>query len=53
MFYTRETVAQPDFGIGIHFVLIILILLNARQNLHPDNYARILEAVNLDESKFT
>ncbi len=34
-----------DFDAGIHFVLVVLILLNARQNLRQYNYAKILEAV--------
>lgn len=45
VFYSWEAYTQPGFDIGIHFVLVVLILLNARQNLRQYNYARILESV--------
>ena len=44
-FYFWEAYVQPDFDIGIHFVLVVMILLNARQNLRQYRYARILETV--------
>jgi len=50
IFYSWEAYTQPDFDIGIHFVLVVLILLNARQNLRQYGYAKILEIVNLNES---
>ena len=50
IFYSWEAYTQPSFDIGIHFVLVVLILLNARQNLRQYNYAKILEIVNLSES---
>ena len=34
---------QPGFAPGIHFVLVLLILLMARQNLRQYYYAKILE----------
>lgn len=50
IFYTWEAYSQPSFDIGIHFVLVVLILLNARQNLRQYGYAKILETVDLSES---
>ncbi len=47
VFYSWEAYTQPGFDIGIHFVLVVLILLNARQNLRQYNYAKILERVIL------
>lgn len=43
LFYAWQYVTQPDFALGIHFVLVLLILLMARQNLRQYYYARILE----------
>ncbi len=43
--YSWEAYTQPDFDIGIHFVLVVLVLLNARQNLRQYSYAKILERV--------
>ena len=43
LFYAWESVTQPGFAMGIHFVLVTLILLMARQNLRQYYYARILE----------
>jgi len=45
VFYSWEAYTQPGFDIGIHFVLVVFILLNARQNLRQYSYARILERV--------
>lgn len=42
VFYSWEAYTQPGFDIGIHFVLVVLILLNARQNLRQYGYAKIL-----------
>ncbi len=42
VFYSWEAYTQPGFDIGIHFVLVVFILLNARQNLRQYNYAKIL-----------
>ncbi len=44
-FYSWEAYAEPGFDIGIHFTLVILILLNARQNLRQYNYAKILGTI--------
>lgn len=46
VFYSWEAYTQPNFDAGIHFVLVIMILLNARQNLRQYNYAKILAAIN-------
>ena len=43
LFYAWEFATQPGFSLGIHFVLVILILLMARQNLRQYYYASILE----------
>lgn len=43
LFYAWQYATQPDFAIGIHFVLVLLILLMARQNLRQYYYAKILE----------
>ena len=43
LFYAWEFATQPGFAAGIHFVLVILILLMARQNLRQYYYAKILE----------
>lgn len=42
-FYAWQYATQPDFALGIHFVLVLLILLMARQNLRQYYYAKILE----------
>ena len=43
LYYSWQLVTQPDFAPGIHFVLVILVLLTARQNLRQYYYAKILE----------
>ncbi len=43
VFYSWEAYTQPGFDTGIHVVLVVLILLNARQNLRQYSYAKILE----------
>jgi len=42
VWYAWQAYSQPDFKIGIHAVLVLLILLNARQNLRQYHYARLL-----------
>ncbi len=42
-FYTWQYFNQNTQNVDLHFVVIILILLNARQNLRQHNLARILE----------
>ncbi len=41
--YVWQYATQPGFTPGIHFVLVLLILLMARQNLRQYYYAKILE----------
>ena len=41
--YGYEKMVDPDFAIGPRAVIILLILLNARQNLRQHKYAKILE----------
>ncbi|MDO8283168.1 MAG: hypothetical protein Q7U10_11205 [Thermodesulfovibrionia bacterium] len=43
LFYAWQFATQPGFAPGIHFVLVLLILLMARQNLRQYYYAKILE----------
>jgi hypothetical protein len=43
LYYAWQYATQPGFVPGIHFVLVLLILLLARQNLRQHYYARILE----------
>ena len=44
LFYSWQfATKQPGFAPGIHFVLVLLILLTARQNLRQYRYAKILE----------
>lgn len=43
LYYTWQSVIDPGFTVGIHFVAVLLILLMARQNLRQYYYARILE----------
>ena len=43
LFYSWQLSTQPGFAPGIHFVLVLLILLTARQNLRQYRYAKILE----------
>lgn len=43
--YSWQAYTRPDFDIGIHFIVVILILLNARQNLRQYMYAKIFLCV--------
>lgn len=43
LYYAWQYATQPGFVPGIHFVLVLLILFLARQNLRQHYYARILE----------
>jgi len=45
VFYTWEAFTQPGFDIGIHFVLVVLIFLNASQHLRQYNFAKMPEIV--------
>ena len=42
-FYGWERAHDPSYSIGPRVVLIVLILLNARQNLRQHKYAALLE----------
>jgi len=50
IYYAWEFYAEPNFKVGIHFALVILILLNARQNLRQHNFAKILERLKSEEA---
>ena len=43
IFYGWERLNDPSFALAPRFVLVILILLNARQNLRQHKYAALLE----------
>ncbi|OFZ65674.1 MAG: hypothetical protein A2V79_04260 [Betaproteobacteria bacterium RBG_16_56_24] len=43
LLYSWQYATQPGFAPGIHLVLVLLILLMARQNLRQYYYAKILE----------
>jgi hypothetical protein len=43
VFYAWQAATQPGFAPGIHAVLVLLILLNARQNLRQYRYTRLLK----------
>jgi hypothetical protein len=43
LFYAWQFATKPGFAPGIHFVLVLLILLTARQNLRQYYYAKILK----------
>jgi hypothetical protein len=43
LLYAWQFATQPEFAPGIHFVLVLLIFLMARQNLRQYFYAKILE----------
>ena len=49
--YAWQAYTQPDFRLGIHAVLVLLILLNARQNLRQYRYATILAKLNHRQKK--
>lgn len=42
VYYVWKAYAYPDFTPGIHIVVVILVLLNARQNLRQYFSARIM-----------
>ncbi len=42
-FYTWQYTTQPNFAVGIHAVMVLMILLTARLNLRQHFYAKILE----------
>ena len=42
VFYGYRWTTVPDYPIGLRIVLVILILLNARQNLRQYRYASLL-----------
>ena len=42
-YYVWQFTTQPDFAVGIHAVLVLMILLTARLNLRQHLYAKILE----------
>ena len=45
IYYTYRTLTDPGFGIGPRAVIILLILLNSRQNLRQYRYAGVLESL--------
>ena len=45
IYYVYRTLTDPAFGIGPRAVIILLILLNSRQNLRQYRYAGVLESL--------
>lgn len=43
VFYLYERLRDPSYVLAPHMVLVVLILLNARQNLRQHKYALLLE----------
>jgi membrane-bound acyltransferase YfiQ involved in biofilm formation len=43
VFYAYQRARDPEYAVGVRIVLVVLILLNARQNLRQFKYARLLE----------
>ena len=50
VYYMWEAYTQPNFDVAIHVVLVVMILLNARQNLRQYGYAKILEKLTKESS---
>jgi len=48
-FYTWQFTTQPDFAVGIHAVMVLMILLTARLNLRQHLYAKILEKLIVEK----
>ena len=44
-YYAVESMRDPNFDWGVRAVLVVLILLNGRQNLRQFKYARALEGL--------
>jgi hypothetical protein len=44
-YYAYRRVADPDYPLGIRLVMVLLILLNARQNLRQYRYASVLDKI--------
>lgn len=47
VYYTTRKLLDPSFTIGARVVILVLILLNSRQNLRQYRFARILEKIGL------
>lgn len=45
VFYGYRKLVDPTYPIALRVVVVILILLNARQNLRQYRYARVLEKI--------
>ena len=43
MYYTSRKLHDPAFEVGARMVIIVLVLLNSRQNLRQYRFAGILE----------
>lgn len=43
VYYGWERLRDPSYPLASHLVLVVLILLNARQNLRQHKYAALLE----------
>ena len=45
-YYAYRASTEPDYPLGIRGVLVVLVLLNARQNLRQYKYGRVLEELS-------
>lgn len=45
IYYAYRRLSDPAFPIGPHAVIVLLILLNSRQNLRQYRYAGVLESL--------
>ena len=44
-YYAHRRYTDPDFPLGVRMALVVLILLNARQNLRQYKFATVLAAL--------
>jgi hypothetical protein len=45
IYYGARRLADPSFPVGARAVIVVLVLLNSRQNLRQYRFARILEKI--------
>jgi len=45
VYYARRRAIDPSYPVGARAVIVLLVLLNARQNLRQWRYARVLEGL--------
>ena len=45
VYYGYRRLADPEYPVGMRLVVVLLVLLNARQNLRQYRYATVLERI--------